>query len=180
MLLQGGDAADLTAVGDVLSVQSFSFAQSNQAMRRARLGYGVSLAAQRVEDGVIGDTMVEYDVAHRADTLPWNQRDSSCLSRTTTSSRLCQKWICPLCSSSPRGQSCVVRSQEQPHNQHPETSARRLGRQDEDGPQRWLSGSVPQIAHLRLPTHRQGLVENSSKSHRETETLHATQDSSKA
>ena len=36
---------------------------------RARLGYKASLAAQRMEDVVIGDTMAEYDVAHRADTL---------------------------------------------------------------------------------------------------------------
>ena len=38
-------------------------------MWRARLGYRASLAAQRVEDVVIGDTLAEYDVAHRPDTL---------------------------------------------------------------------------------------------------------------
>ena len=56
MPLQGDDAADLTAMGDVSSVQGFKFAESKQAMRRARL-----------------------------------ELDSSCLFRTTTSSRWCPK-----------------------------------------------------------------------------------------
>ena len=42
-----------------------------------------------MEDVVIGDTLAE------------NQLDSSCLSRTTTSPRRCQKWTCLLCSSCP-------------------------------------------------------------------------------
>ena len=68
ILLQG-DAADLTATGDVFSVQGLILAESNQAIRRARLVYRASVGAQRMEDVVGGDTLAEHDVAHRADTL---------------------------------------------------------------------------------------------------------------
>ena len=43
---------------------------------------------------MIGDTLAWRTVlAHR---WPWSQLDSSCLSKTTDSSRWCQKWTCPL------------------------------------------------------------------------------------
>ena len=70
MLLQGDDAADLTAAGDALSVQVFSFAESNQAMRRARSGYRASLVAQRIWK--TWSSAVHWrstTVAHHADTL---------------------------------------------------------------------------------------------------------------
>ena len=60
--LQGDDGADLTAIGDVLSVQGLSFAVSKQAMRRARLGvqgFGCCAAHGR---------LAEYDLPHRVDT----------------------------------------------------------------------------------------------------------------
>ena len=58
-----------SAAGDVLSVQGFSFADSNQVMRRARREYSVSLAAQGMEDVVIVETLSECEVAHHADAL---------------------------------------------------------------------------------------------------------------
>ena len=80
----------------------FSFPDSNQALRRAGLGYRAPVAAQRTEYVVIGDTLVEYDVAHHADTLlAVEPAGLQFRTRKTTSSSRCQKWTCPLCSSCP-------------------------------------------------------------------------------